>query len=678
VAKLTVEQARAEAERLSGELREHSYLYHIQDRPSISDGEYDRLFRRLQDIEERFQELRTADSPTLRVGAPPVSALPSIPHAAPMLSLDSSQKGEDVARFDERVRKALQSDAAPGDGAIEYILEPKLDGASLEVVYEDGLFVRAVTRGNGRVGEGVTENVRTIPSAPLRLRNTVRPVPEFLAVRGEVLMYLQAFEALNERMVARGSEPYVNPRNSASGALRQLDSRMTAERPLELLAYDILAVRGAEFATDMEGVQALIDWGFKVPERVQVVRSLEEILAYHAAYDRDRDELEYEIDGVVIKLNDVAARERMGMTSHHPRWAMAFKFEPRKEITRIERIAVSVGRTGKITPVALLRPVEVGGVTVSRASLHNREELARKDVREGDLVRIQRAGDVIPQVVERVGEPGRKRTDPYQMPHACPACHTPVEENGPFTVCPNRFGCPAQLKRGLMHFGSRSALDIEGLGEETAVLLVERELVTRLADLFDLTVSDLVELPGFATKSAENLVAAIQGRRAVELERFLHGLGIPEVGATVALALARHFQSIEAVREASPEQLSEVPGVGPKMSEAIRHFLDEEHNRAAIDAILAKGFTFVVPEPLPSAGPWVGKTVVFTGALDTLSRPEAKTRAEELGAKVASAVSKKTDFVVAGSEAGSKLEKAQALGVVVLDESQFLALIEEA
>ncbi len=668
VGTLTPEAAREECERLSAELSEHNYRYYVLSRPTVSDGEYDRLFRRLQAIEVRFPELRAEDSPTQRVGSPPVSALPTIRHTAPMLSLDSTQDEADVRRFDERIRKAAEHE-------IEYLLEPKLDGASLELVYENGLLARAVTRGNGIVGEGVTENVRTIPSVPLRLRSAERPVPELLAVRGEALMYLSEFEALNERVVNMGGEPYVNPRNSASGALRQLDSRSTAERPLEFLAYDILLVRGASFETDWEGFQALGDWGFKRPERVELTRDVDGILAYHAAFGRDRDDLDYEIDGVVVKLNHLTTRVDLGSTSHHPRWALAFKFEPRKEVTRIERIAVSVGRTGKITPVALLRPVEVGGVTVSRASLHNREELLRKDVREGDLVRIQRAGDVIPQVVERVAEDARTRAAPFEMPNLCPACGTPVEEDGPFTVCPNRFGCPAQLKRSIEHFGSRGALDIEGLGEETATQLVERGLVRELANLFDLKIEDLVGLEGFAEKSASKLVDAIRTRRKVELRRFLHGLGVPEVGATVAGELARHFRSFERIREASREDLEDVSGIGPKMSEVIHEFFRDPRNSAAIDAILSKGFEFGLP-PAPAGDSLAGKKFVFTGGLDGLSRSEAKKRVESLGGRVVSSVSRDTDYVVAGNDPGSKLTKAQELGVAVLDENSFRELIE--
>jgi len=668
---LSATQAKAEAARLGVELTEHSHRYFALSAPTVSDEEYDALFRRLQEIEERFPELQFDDSPTQRIGAPPVDELPTLDHAAPMLSLDSSQKLEDVERFDERLRKALGND-------VSYILEPKLDGASLELVYEEGELVRAVTRGNGRSGEGVTENVRTIGTVPLRLRTDKRPAPEFLSVRGEVLMYLSAFEALNARMLARGSDAYINPRNTASGALRQLDSRNAADRPLELLAYDILKVRGVEFRTDFEGTKALADWGFKLPERIELAESVEQIAAYHKRFGADRGTLDYEIDGVVIKLNDIAEREDLGATSHHPRWAMALKFEPQKQTTRIQGIEVSVGRTGKVTPVAILEPVSVGGVTVSRATLHNRKELARKDVRAGDLVRVQRAGDVIPQVVGRVKEKGRKRGEEFTMPDRCPSCDAELEERGPFTVCPNRFGCVAQLTRGIEHFASRGALDIEGLGEETSTLLVDRGLVNQLAELFDLDAATLSELPGFAAKSAQNLEDAIQARKHVELERFLHGLGIPEVGATVALALARHFQGIEQIREASAEQFEEVKGVGPKMSLGISEFLTDPRNASAIDAILAKGFSFVLPEPLPKGGALDGKTFVFTGGLGDMSRGEAKAAVEAAGGSVKASVSAKTDYVVSGEDPGSKLRKAQDLGLPILDPEEFRALIEEA
>ena len=657
-------------EEMRGELRRHSFLYYVESRPEIDDREYDRIYAELQALEASHPELITADSPTQRVGAEPQSAFANAEHTVPMLSLDSTQDPAEVRRFDERVRKGLEDEP-------RYILEPKLDGASIELVYEEGLFGRAVTRGNGRVGEVVTENIRTIPSLPLRLREAGRPAPELLAVRGEVLMPLSAFEALNERMVARGSEPYVNPRNSASGFLRQLDPRLTAERPLDVLAYDILTVRGAKLASDSEAVRALHQWGFKTPERVTVVETVEEILEYHEAYAADRNDLDYEIDGVVIKVDHLDARADLGATSHHPRWALAYKFEPRKEITRIEKIAVSVGRTGKLTPVALLRPVEVGGVTVSRASLHNREEVARKDIRQGDLVRIHRAGDVIPQVVERVPEKGRKRAAAFRMPERCPACDTPVRENGPFTVCPNRFGCVAQLKRGLTHFGSRAGLDIEGLGEETVTLLVDRGLVKELADLFELTAVHLEPLEGFAETSAANLARAIEEKKTVGLARFLYGLGIPDVGTTVASKLAAEFQSFDNIQDATVEQLEAVDGIGPIMSEQIRAFLDDERNRERIQAVLAHMDALLPPERAGGQG-LAGMKFVFTGGLERFSRSDAKRLIEDNGGRVVGSVSGETTYVVVGADPGSKLQKGRDLGVEILSEEDFMSVLQYA
>ena len=657
-------------EQIRGELRRHSHLYYVESRPEIDDAQYDRIFGELRALEAAHPDLITADSPTQRVGVEPHSAFPDAEHIVPMLSLDSTQDSAEVRRFAERVRRGLEDE--PG-----YILEPKLDGASIELVYEDGLFVRGVTRGNGRVGEVVTDNLRTIPSLPLRLREVERPAPELLAVRGEVIMHLSAFEELNERMVAQGSEPYVNPRNSASGFLRQLDSRVTAERPLDLLAYDILTVRGMKLTSDHEAVNALREWGFRTPERVTLAATVEEILEYHGAYAADRDDLDYEIDGVVIKVDHLDARADLGATSHHPRWALAYKFEPRKEITRIEKIAVSVGRTGKLTPVALLRPVEVGGVTVSRASLHNREEVVRKDIRQGDLVRIQRAGDVIPQVVERVPEDGRKRGAAFRMPASCPACDTPVQENGPFTYCPNRFGCMAQLKRGLTHFGSRAGLDIEGLGEETATLLVDRGLVKELADLFELTATQLEPLDGFAETSAANLARAIEDKKSVEFARFLYGLGIPEVGSTIVATLAAEFLSFESLQEATVEQLEAVDGVGPIISEQIRTFLDDEQNRVRIAAVLGHMKNLLPPEQTGGTG-LTGMRFVFTGGLERFSRSDAKRLIEEHGGRVVGSVSSETTYVVAGEAPGSKLAKAQDLGVEILSEEAFVEVLRTA
>ena len=667
------EEAAAEIARLRAEVDRHNHLYHVKAAPELSDSAYDDLFRRLQALEAAHPSLATPDSPTQRVGADPLESLPNVEHVVPMLSLDSAHDIDAVRRFDERLRKALDDDE------VSYVLEPKLDGASLELVYVNGVLERAVTRGNGRVGEGVTENVRTIPSVPLRLGEDTLPAPAILSVRGEAIMYLGEFENLNQRRIEAGEPPYQNPRNATSGALRQLDSRITATRPLTVLAYDVMEVEGADFATDSEGLAALRAWGLRTPERIRVAESVEEIAEYHRAFDADRESLDYEIDGVVVKLDAWGPRERLGSTSHHPRWAIAYKFEPRKEVTRIDRIFVSVGRTGVLTPVALLRPVEVGGVTVSRASLHNREELERKDLREGDQVRVQRAGDVIPQVVERIAEEGRGRGEAFVMPDACPSCGTEPVEQGPFTVCPNHFACRAQLKGRITHFGSRNALDIEGLGSETAALLVDEGLVNELANIFDLTEDDLVPLEGFAEVSARNLVRAIGERRSVELGRFLVGLGIPEVGVAVAADLAAHFRSVDAIRGASPEEMEEIHGVGEKMSAAIRNFLDEPRVAEALDRLMAKGIKPTAP-PVREAGgdgetdgpesPWAGKRVVLTGALETFSRSELKKILQHLGARVTGSVSARTDLVVAGANPGSKLARARELGVDLVDETE--------
>ncbi len=668
---LSRDEARRLAEGLRSALYRHAHLYYVEARPAVSDEEYDRLFRRLQALEQAFPELVSPESPTQRVGVEPQDKFETVAHAAPMLSLDSTQDPAEVRRFDDRVRKAL------GDAEPVYLLEPKLDGASIELVYESGVFTRAVTRGNGREGENVTENLRTVPTVPLRLRTEERGAPSFLALRGEVLMYISDFEAFNEGLVASGQEPYASPRNSAAGSIRQLDPRVTAGRKLDVLVYDILSVEGMPLATDAEGVEAIRQWGFRVPERIRAVGTVEEILGYHEAFEADRDHLDYEIDGVVIKLDDLASRKALGVTSHHPRWALAFKFEPRKEVTRIEKIGVQVGRTGVLTPVAFLRPVLVGGVTISRASLHNREELRRKDIREGDVVRVQRAGDVIPQVVE-VLEHGEERARPFQMPIRCPACGTEVYEDGPRTVCPNRFGCPAQLKGRILHFGAREALDIEGLGEETANLLVDRGLVRGLADLFDLASVDLMELEGFAEKSATNLVEAIQAQRAPELRRFLLALGIPEVGVTVARDLALHFRAFDALRRATREELEAVAGIGPRMSEAITGFFADPRNQAVIDAILSRGVEPLPPEEPAAEAVLAGKTFVFTGGMERRSRPEARKLVEAAGGKVAGSVSRATDYVVAGADAGSKLAKARELGLTVLSEEDFESLLAEA
>jgi DNA ligase (NAD+) len=661
---------RAAEQRLRGlraEIRHHDYLYHVKDKPEISDEAYDALFRELKALEERFPDLRTPDSPTQRVAGAVFDRFPTVRHTAPMLSLDSSPDEGELRRFDERLRKEL------GDGGVRYVLEPKLDGASVELVYEGGVLVRASTRGDGHVGEGITDNVRTIANVPLRL-DRAGPHSKMLAVRGEIIMRIGAFEALNERLLAAGEEPFANPRNAAAGSLRQLDPTITAQRPLDIYVYDLLASTGVAFATDHAALEAIAAWGFPVPDLTGAARTLDEVLAYHADLLARRDELDFEIDGIVIKLDDFTTRDRLGATARHPRWAYAFKFPPRRDVTRVLRIVASVGRTGVVTPVAMMRPVELGGVTVSRATLHNREEVKRKDVREGDLVRVQRAGDVIPQVLEVVEEPGRGDRPEFHMPETCPSCGARLVERGPFTLCPNGFHCPAQLAGRIQHFASRHALDIEGLGEESSRLFVATGLVKSLEQIFDLTADQLVALEGFADKSAAKLLAAIDGARTVELARFLYGLGIPEVGVAVARDLARHFGSLEALRTASVAEIDAVEGVGEKMAQVIASFFADPRNAEVLDAVLRRVRIEARP-PAAKGGPLAGSTFVFSGGLRRLSREEGKRLVESLGARVAGSVSKKTTYVVAGEDAGSKLARAEQLGVPVLDEQAFLALL---
>jgi DNA ligase (NAD+) len=666
---LTHDAAKNFIDKLRREIRRHDYLYYVKDRPEMSDEEYDRLFDTLKRLEERFPDLISADSPTQRVGGKPLATFRVVEHTAPMLSLDATRENDEVRRFDERVRKSLNGEA-------RYLLEEKFDGASLELVYENGVLARAVTRGDGREGEEVTENIKTIRSVPLRLQSDDRNAPKLLALRGEVMMKISAFETLNRKLLQAGNEPFANPRNAAAGSLRQLDPRITAQRPLDVIAYEVMAAEGVRFSRDSGALNSLENWGLPTPRRIVTASTVSEILKRHAELAEERDRLPYEIDGVVIKLDDLAAREKLGSTSHHPRWAIAYKFAPRGEETRIEQIAIQVGRTGVLTPVALMRPVEVGGVTISRATLHNREEVQWKDIRVGDLVRIQRAGDVIPEVVERIAEPGRPRKPTFKMPSKCPACGSQVIDRGPYTLCPNHFGCPAQLKGRIKHFASRKAMDIEGLGEETVSALIDHGWVRDLADLFRLKKNDILGLEGFAERSAEKLIAAIQKRRRLELDRFLYALGIPEVGAAVARDLAQNFRDLESLRKASRLRLDAVSGIGPKMAEAIFEFFNDKRNQRAIDALLEVGLQIVEPKKFQKQ-PLSGKTFVFTGSLERFSRSEAQRLVEGLGANAASSVSRQTDYVVVGTEPGQKLEQARSRGVKTLSENQFIKLLRE-
>ncbi len=666
---LTLAQARRRVEQLRREIRQHDYHYYVLDRPLISDAEYDRLFEELKQLEALYPELVTPDSPTQRVAGTPVAAFPEVRHLAPMLSLESVTDAEEVRRFDERVRQAA-------GGKVVYSLEPKFDGLSLEIVYEAGQLVSASTRGDGVRGEGVTENVKTIRAVPLVLRQQPRPAPARLSVRAEALMLVKDFEQLNSALAREGKPLFANPRNAAAGSIRQLDPRVTASRRLHVFFYDILALEGGPpFRRHLEALEALRDWGLPVSRLIRPAGSVEDIFAYHRELEARRDALGFEIDGIVVKVDDLELRARLGATSRAPRWAIAFKFTAREAETVMEQIVWQVGRTGVITPVAVLRPVSIGGVTVARATLHNREELVRKDLRPGDTVRVIRAGDVIPEVVARVDTPGHARRPRPTPPERCPECGARTVEDGPFLRCPNGLSCPAQLRGAIEHFGSRDALDIRGLGKETVDLLVGRGLVKSVADLFKLRESDLIGLERFAEVSARNLVNAIERAKHTELGRFLYALGIPGVGVRTARDLAAHFGSLDKLMEASEAELMAVEGIGPVVARQVAEFFRRPENRKVIDQCLKHGVRFAAEPPRARRGPLAGKTVVLTGGLEAMSRPEAEALVRRLGGTPASSVSRKTDLVVVGRDPGSKYEKAKQLGIKILTEGEFLALV---
>jgi len=657
---------------LRDEIRRHDYLYYVKDRPEISDSQYDHLFRELVELEQAHPELVTPDSPSQRVGAPPLQELVKVPHEQPMLSLDSIVDQSEVQVFDLRMKRELE---AP---SIEYSAEPKFDGLSVELIYDHGIFTRGATRGDGMTGEDVTVNLRTIRSLPLQL-HAQSGLPDHLVVRGEVYMRLDDFQALNRRMTELGDDAFANPRNAASGSLRQLDSTITATRPLVVTCYEIMALSKPVPPTHWDELETLAQWGLPAPVFRRLCASIDEVMAFHRETESIRDQLPYEIDGVVVKVNRRDWQGRLGMKSRSPRWAIAYKFTPRKEITIVQAIVVSVGRTGTLTPVALLKPVEVGGVTISRATLHNADEVARKDIRIGDTVKVERAGDVIPAVTERVPVPGEQRSTPFCMPDHCPVCGSSVGREGAYFYCTGQLVCGAQLKGAIEHFASKHALNIEGLGKKTVTQLVEQRLVRSLADLYRLTKDDLTKLEGFADRSATLLLESIAGSKTVSLDRFLMGLGIRQVGQHIAKVLAREFGSLEEIMSADRERFQQIREIGPEISESLVIYWSEPHNREVIAQLQESG---VQVAPGMATGdrrksPFAGKTFVFTGGLDHFTRDGAQQAVEAAGARVSSSVSKKTSYLVVGQDPGSKLDQARTLGVTILTEQEFAALIGE-
>ena len=659
--------AAARAAALRAEIRRHDERYYIENRPTISDAAYDELVAELRDIEVAHPELVTADSPTRRVAGRVAGPFASVRHAAQMLSLEATRDSADVAAFIKRVTAK--------DDRCDLVLEPKLDGLSVELVYTSGRLTSAATRGDGIEGEDVLANVRTIRSVPGSFRGLRPRAPAYVSIRGEMLMPRSAFARMNRELTARGEEAFANPRNAAAGSLRQLDPTVTARRSLRFVAYEVLASRGLAAAGDRDILAMLRKWGFSVPERVTGAQTLDDVQRYHRELAKLREDLDYEIDGIVIKPDSLEIRTRLGATSHHPRWALAYKFEPRAETTIVDDIVFQVGRTGVLTPVALLRPVDVGGVTVSRATLHNIDELDRRDVRIGDRVRVHRAGDVIPEIVERWRGTSRRAA---RIPAHCPACRARLAREGPFLRCQNRWGCPAQLLAAIVHLAGDDAFSIQGLGVEVARRLVDTSLVRGLPDLFKLRASDLRQLPGFAEQSAENLASAIARSRRIELARFLVAIGLPGVGKSTARALADAFGSLDALRRASVAAIDAVPDIGSNEAAAIRAFLQDRRTVALIDAFLERGVSVESTRARTSSGALAGKRIAFTGTLPTLSRTDAARLAEESGARVTETISRRLDYLVAGRNSGSKREQAERAGVPIIDERRFRRLVEKA
>src|SRR5213080_180687 len=659
---------RQEVERLRREIEHHNYRYYVLDDPLVSDAEYDTLFRRLEQLEAEHPELASPDSPTQRVGAMPLEKFETVRHRHPMLSLNNIATREEMAEFDARIRKFLNLER------VEYVGEPKIDGVAVELVYEDGVLTTGSTRGDGVVGENVTPNIRTIRSVPLRLQRGPTPVPELLEVRGEVFLPIEAFRRVNREREEAGQPVFANPRNAAAGSLKQLDPRVTASRPLALVCHGVGEVRGVKLSRHWEALEAFQGWGLRPVPRTQVLDSLDAAGAFYAELERERDSLPYEIDGIVVKVNDVGLQRRLGEISRAPRWAVAWKFKPRQATTRIVNILPSVGRTGVLTPVAELEPVQVGGVTVRNASLHNMDEVERKDVRIGDTVLLERAGDVIPYVVKVVTERRKGREERFRMPAACPVCGAKVvRAEGEVAYRCIGLACPAKLKQQLRFFGARGALDVEGLGEKLVDQLVDRGLVRDVADLYRLDADTLVALERMGKKSAANLRAQLERSKQTTLPRLLVALGIRQVGEATAKALAEHFGTLERLMDATEEELQEVRDVGPEVAASIRGFFAEKQNRKVIQKLLAAGVRpAAVTRP---KGPLAGKKFVLTGTLDAMTRPEAQRRIEALGGRVQSSVSKETDYVVVGADPGSKLAKAKALGVRTLEEKALLKLL---
>jgi DNA ligase (NAD+) len=662
----------ARRDELHNLINKYSYLYYAADNPEVSDSEYDRLFNELKQIETDYPVLLTLDSPTQRVGGQALDKFDQVNHVIPMLSLDNVFNESEFLAFDQRVKDWLNTSEVQ-----HYIAEPKLDGLAISLRYEKGVLVQAATRGDGSVGEDVTINVRTISDIPLKLSGEI--MPDVIEIRGEIFMPKAGFETLNQQQIVDGKKPFVNPRNAAAGSLRQLDSKITASRPLEMICYGLGETQGlANMPETHSAAMAMVaEFGCRISSELQQVSGVEGCIAYIAQIGERRDSLPYDIDGVVFKVDNLHLQQRLGFVSRAPRWAIAHKFPAQQEITLVEDIEIQVGRTGALTPVARLKPVFVGGVTVSNATLHNQDEIDRKDVRIGDTVIVRRAGDVIPEVVQVVMSKRPEQALPFRIPNECPICNSVAERVDGEAVlrCTGGLFCPAQRKEAIKHFASRKAMDVDGLGDKIVEQLVDEGLINDPADLFALTIEQLAALERMGEKSAENLVSALQVAKTTKFARFIYSLGIREVGEATARSLAMHFSTLELLKVADEAALIEIEDVGPVVAHNIVTFFNQNHNRDVIDRLLAAGVAWPLETRIAVDSMLSGKTVVLTGTLEQLSRSEAKEKLLSLGAKVAGSVSKKTDYVVAGRDAGSKLTKAENLGVTVVDETTLIEWI---
>ncbi len=667
-----VDQVAARVAELRKEIEYHNYRYYVLDDPVISDAEYDRLFRELLELEREYPELASPDSPTQRIGAEPQERFQKVAHRAPMLSLANAFDEEELRAFDRRVRNLLGTDD------VDFVTELKIDGNAVSLTYEDGFLVRGATRGNGLVGEDVTANLKTIRSIPLRLRGP-SALPVRVEVRGEAFLPISAFHRINEEREKAGETVFANPRNAAAGALRQLDPQVTASRPLAFFAYAVGHIEGLTIASQMEVLERLADWGFPVNPHYRHQATIDGVVEYCREWQEKRDSLDYEIDGVVVKVNRLEQQERLGRVSRDPRWAVAYKFPGQLATTRLLRIGINVGRTGALNPYAVLEPVRLSGVTIRTATLHNEDDIRRKDIREGDIVLVKRAGDVIPQVVGPVREKRTGAEREFRYPRECPVCGGPVvrEEGDAMAYCSNR-SCPAQRQESLIHFASQGAMDIRGLGPQTIEKLLALGLVADPADLYFLTAEQLARVPGFQEKSIRNLLDAIARSREQPFARVLFALGIRHVGETIAELLASAFGDIDALQAATEEEISSVQGVGPEIAASVRRYFASEENRRLIEKLKKAGLRLSAPREAPArAGPLAGKSFVITGTLPTLSRKEATDLIEKHGGKVVAAVSSKTDFLLVGRDPGSKLQKARELGVPQITEEELKRMVGE-